>query len=1399
MAYRPVNVTSRIHLGRLFTAFLLAIALLLILRWLVSPTAASEPIRSGPTVSVPMKTNSLLATNNESNLLDSIPVWFSEQSDFSVAAAWGDVDSDGDLDLAIADLNGAHKVYLNEDGVLQGEPDWSALDGSGSRATDLAWGDADNDGDLDLAFSYVGHNRVYYNVNGRLQNFAAWYSGFTPNKVSTSLAWGDINGDGYLDLVIGNYDLNDGDANFTGRNEIYFNNGAGQFSAAANWLAAENIDTNGIAVADFNNDGYLDIISANSGFVDNTNTLGEVNHVYLSVNGTIPTTAAFAFGGADNSTDVALGDVNGDGLLDIAVSNMPVIQANVAITPQNKLYLNNGISVTATAAWSTTLGDHSQDVTFGDVDGDGDLDLAVGVIPASTSGVDISGGQNRIYLNEGGQLATTPAWSDPAAETTYGVAWGDVNGDGQLDLAIANLAGQDKVYLNQYLPISSAPSWASAELDASMDVAWGDYDGDGDLDLAVANNRIPLNLITYIEGSNRVYYNQNGQLQLGWSSSEQEDSYGVAWGDVNNDGSLELAVANGALELIGFGGNPASPNRLYAAPAPGQPLDTTAVWSSTENDDTFQVAWGDVDGDGDLDLAAANSTTALDIFNTGLFNNIGAPNRVYINRADGLETTASWVSDDNDRTLDVAWGDVDGDGDLDLAVANARTINGLDTSGGQNKLYLNENGTLQNPAVWASKEFEDTRSIAWGDVDGDGDLDLAAGNGLNPNRVYLNVDGQLQRKAYWFSLDQDDTYDVIWADIDGDGDLDLFAANNNGPDKIYINTDGQLQRTAVWLAESSTATGAAVGDADGDGDLDIATSQLNPSTGAGLPNLLYRKEQPAHPLTVGEAEAVAIGLQLVEQPSSLAPAADYAAPTIRDGLLPISYTLYHPLGQPYGYVRGFYSLDGGDNWLPAVPTTATQRFNLSSTPYPTPTATANHLFIWDTVASGVFGQSDNVVFRLEAYPKTAPAALGTYSYANDIAGPYQRPFIATQTYPFRLRGQQVRVLSATVPISNALVYRLPDGQSVGGQPLQDGQATPFRTDAFGYLQGRATLAVSDTLMALVPVTTTSVTGGAMSFDGVDDYIIRNPVLSDFPQNEITVAFWMQGDGIGTNRGTPFSYATDSFDDEFLIFDYNNFSIHREFAFLPTGISANDGEWHHIAVTWRGADGQAILYKDGTAVFTGTLAAGTSLDPSGSFMIGQEQDSIEGGFQPFQSFKGLMDDIEVWNQVLEASEIQDGMENGRVGDEPGLVLYWTFDEDNGQRTLDQSGSESHGRIESATRIGIPGGYTVYYTNGEPEETAVAAHAVSASSIQTLTVTAANPLILFDVDVSLEWDASQDPAYLDQLEFDLQKASAYLYDFTDGQVALGEVTVSQNGDNWLFSDVVVRSTNRLRPFA
>jgi hypothetical protein len=101
--------------------------------------------------------------------------------------------------------------------------------------------------------------------------------------------------------------------------------------------------------------------------------------------------------------------------------------------------------------------------------------------------------------------------------------------------------------------------------------------------------------------------------------------------------------------------------------------------------------------------------------------------------ATGDPFTLAWTSDESVWTFDVAWGDYDGDGDLDLATGDENFI----------RLYRNDGGTLTSSAVWYSNDLSHPRGLIWGDVDGDGDLHLAVGRDGGGNVLFVNEHGVL--------------------------------------------------------------------------------------------------------------------------------------------------------------------------------------------------------------------------------------------------------------------------------------------------------------------------------------------------------------------------------------------------------------------------------------------------------------------------------------------------------------------------------------------------------------------------------------------------------------------------------------------------------------------------------
>ncbi|GEM_PF-3048891 len=227
---------------------------------------------------------------------------------------------------------------------------------------------------------------------------------------------------------------------------------------------------------------------------------------------------------------------------------------------------------------------------------------------------------------------------------------------------------------------------------------------------------------------------------------------------------------------------------------------------------TASVVSGDIDKDGDIDLITGND---------------GEPNRLYLNngtRNPFRGVTGADIASDSYHTRSVVLGDIDGDGDLDLIAGN---------DGGGNRLYLNNaTGNLFKDLIGINVNITTdnylTQSLALGDIDGDGDLDLIAGNDAAPNRLYLNngtPNPFRDIRGRDITADSYPARSVVLGDVDGDGDPDLIVGNDGKPNRLYLNngTDDPFDDiSGINISGDSYSTRVAVlSDVDSDGDLDL--------------------------------------------------------------------------------------------------------------------------------------------------------------------------------------------------------------------------------------------------------------------------------------------------------------------------------------------------------------------------------------------------------------------------------------------------------------------------------------------------------------------------------------------------------------------------------------------------
>ena len=266
---------------------------------------------------------------------------------------------------------------------------------------------------------------------------------------------------------------------------------------------------------------------------------------------------------------------------------------------------------------------------------------------------------------------------------------------------------------------------------------------------------------------------------------------------------------------------------LLSGPAFGQSGVFAVLDPNLPPDDdwSWDVALGDVDGDRDLDIIFANH----------------GQNLLYVSDSSGAfaDVTSAGFPGNSNLSWGVALGDVDGDGDLDAVFA--------DTS--QNELYLNNGSGLFADVTLTNlpQDDDDSRGVALGDVDGDGALDVVFVNRLSRNRLYINDgSGVFEDATAVFLPTHDDwSLDVALGDVDGDRDLDMVVANFNEQNKLYLNDGSGLfeEVTSTHLpVDSDSSLGIVLGDSDGDGDLDIVVANFGDNrlyTSKGRPSVPF--------------------------------------------------------------------------------------------------------------------------------------------------------------------------------------------------------------------------------------------------------------------------------------------------------------------------------------------------------------------------------------------------------------------------------------------------------------------------------------------------------------------------------------------------------------------------------
>lgn len=331
---------------------------------------------------------------------------------------------------------------------------------------------------------------------------------------------------------------------------------------------------------------------------------------------------------------------------------------------------------------------------FADYDNDGDPDLFVG----------FDGKPNRLYRNEKGAFTDVASSAGVAdSRPTRAAAWGDFDGDGDPDLLLGFTPLKDASVLKLYR--NNAGTFADATGETGLTVATGavrqpvfiDFDADNDLDL----------FIGFRDRGDAMYRNDGGKFTDVAESiglADKRRTVGAVWFDFDEDGDLDVAVANMDGDANGLFENDGGKFTDVAAAA-------NVEWGGrapkSAANGTVRLCAGDVNADGKFDLFAANY----------------GPLGFFMNRGHGKfeDGAAAWQIAIDSRYDTCAFADVDHNGSLDLYV------NGTITGGAswQDSLFMNTGSSFvdMTPAVIRKQQAD--HGVQWADVDGDGDLDLA--------------------------------------------------------------------------------------------------------------------------------------------------------------------------------------------------------------------------------------------------------------------------------------------------------------------------------------------------------------------------------------------------------------------------------------------------------------------------------------------------------------------------------------------------------------------------------------------------------------------------------------------------------------------------------------------------
>lgn len=762
-----------------------------------------------------------------------MPAFVKHSVSLSAGIGWAqklaDLDDDGDLDVLVAAyFNNTLAWYENNGGETPGFSMHlisDSLDGPMSMAV----GDVDNDGDQDLAVVSTNDNTLaWYENDGATSPIFIQHLINEETRAAARLVIGDLNGDGYLDLLTA--DADDGAV-------VWYRQSATAeeaFTASPISAITDSAgDINALELADLDLDGDLDILAFQSdGVVNWYGNLGSANPAF-SVHPVI--------GSNPDTYGATIADVNGDGYPEVMTSHWQNKSLGIHKLWDRHYYSIDGVaiqidesaedtddfplrySISESPGAVTDAAFFSINATTGELAFNGveSSEVAEDLDTDNTYEVHITVTDGYTALN---RVVAVTVYTDDEDDDNDGVEdsldhfpldpteWQDTDGDGlgnELDPNDDN-DGLNDPFDNAPLNAESDshPSWSGLKDQADpnivsstalgvMDVTTADLNADGFTDIISASRAD--NTIAWYQNDG----NPNPAFSQKTISSVAQGAVAVKVCDLDNNGTLDVVSASPGNNTISW----------YKNSGGVSPLFSTAD-VATEVSGVAAIACADVNGDGVNDII---SVSGRDNALTWYENSGGA---APVFNSHSVSTTVPYVNK-------LAVGDLDGDGDLDFLISSSVT---------STKIIWYENNGGDQPDFTGHVLSDVERSVsalALHDLDQDGDLDIFV------TADYFGM-GWFEKTGQTGSLFQVHVYPssssysfLLGADLDGDGDTDILSGSYSR--KILSWFDNADFRYPPLISSSidgslSGPNAAAVGDLDNDGDLEVVVADTNNDT-----------------------------------------------------------------------------------------------------------------------------------------------------------------------------------------------------------------------------------------------------------------------------------------------------------------------------------------------------------------------------------------------------------------------------------------------------------------------------------------------------------------------------------------------------------------------------------------